>query len=522
MVRCVTALLIAFAWLAGCGGHSSAPMNAMPPNTMAMPTASPNSVNELPEPPVVRSVNGVAHVSLSVTLSGATGFPEFVFNGMSGVAPTIRVNPGDTIKMDVANEMVGLHGGKHDINIHFHGMGSSPKSPGDDVLGMLAKPGESLHYVVHIPKNQEPGLYWYHPHVHGHTTYQVGSGGMSGAIVINGLEHHLPGLAKMKERMIIVRSTGNGHSAKPGADTSDDSDDMSSMTMDRVKPQVINSEPCGPDLGNATTLNGAFQPIIRIAPGEKQFFRVINASGHKTLELSDGGDLVLVAIDGYALDTWPGNPPTKTVKTIIMPPASRAEFIVTGPRNGFGTFRTLCYDTGPVGDHDPALRLGLLRAPPKQHSPPTVIGPLKVGAPLPSNVYTTSLPPIAHKRLVVFSESGKHFLINNRVFSMSDPPMYTVRVGTVEEWDIANISQEIHDFHLHQVHFLVKAKDDVPLAHPYWADSVVIPHRRTNGKPGTLVIIPDFRDPIIKGTFLFHCHILDHEDAGMMAKIQAI
>ena len=65
----------------------------------------------------------------------------------------------------------------------------------------------------------------------------------------------------------------------------------------------------------------------------------------------------------------------------------------------------------------------------------------------------------------------------------------------------------------------------VKLAHPYWADSVIVPHRTVVGKKaiaGSAVFLMDFRDPIIKGEFLFHCHILDHEDQGMMAKMQAI
>jgi FtsP/CotA-like multicopper oxidase with cupredoxin domain len=97
-----------------------------------------------------------------------------------------------------------------------------------------------------------------------------------------------------------------------------------------------------------------------------------------------------------------------------------------------------------------------------------------------------------------------------------------VHTGTVEEWHIHNISQETHDFHIHQLHFLVKEINGVTLVHPYWADSMLIPHQRRDGSPGELVLIMDFRDPTIKGTFLFHCHILDHEDFGMMAKIQAI
>ena len=174
MTRRLLAAVVALAWLAACRGQSTVPGNLIPQGqTQTSNAAAPNgNVNELPEPPVVRSVNGVAKVSLVVDFSGATGFPEFVFNSVGGVAPTILVNPGDTIKMNVSDELPSKRGDQFDINIHFHGIGSSPKPPGDDVLGTLARPGQALHYVVHIPPNQEPGLYWYHPHVHGQTTFK--------------------------------------------------------------------------------------------------------------------------------------------------------------------------------------------------------------------------------------------------------------------------------------------------------------------------------------------------------------
>ncbi|MBV9333285.1 MAG: multicopper oxidase domain-containing protein [Candidatus Eremiobacteraeota bacterium] len=532
MKRRLIAVTVALAWLAGCGGQSSAPVSLIPQNgTRPVFESKPDTnVNEMPEPPVVKSVNGVAKVSMLVDLSGATGFPQFVFDSQNAVTPTIRVNPGDEIVMDITNHLPVVHHDKYDINVHFHGIGSSPKAPGDDVLGTLARPGQSLHYVVHIPKNQEPGLYWYHPHVHGQTAFQVGSAGMSGAIVVNGLEHHIPGLAKLRERLIIVRASGVGRTARPRGDTpATDMDGMDGMdgmnqTQAGMKPQVYNTEPCGSDLGFTTTLNNAYQPVITIRPGEKQFFRVINASSHKTLKLYTGSQMELIAIDGFALDTWHGTPPTKMVRTIIIPPASRAEFVVTGPPGGFGTFKTLCYDTGIIGDRDPELKLATLRAPLHHGNQVREIAgePLTVGAPLPRNVYTEPLPPIAAKRTVTFSEGASRFFINGKAFSMSDPPMYVVHTGTVEEWHIHNISQEIHDFHIHQLHFLVKEINGVKLVHPYWADSVVIPHQLRDGSPGSLVLIMDFRDPTIKGTFLFHCHILDHEDLGMMAKIQAI
>ncbi len=198
---------------------------------------------------------------------------------------------------------------------------------------------------------------------------------------------------------------------------------------------------------------------------------------------------------------------------------------MTGPANGRARFRTMCYDTGPDGDPDPPVLLANLRAP-AGGARVAPAGPLTVAAPLPRNVYNTALPPPSTKRIVIFSESGKpRFFINGRSFKMSDKPMFVVHVGTTEEWTVENVTQEIHDFHIHQTHFVVESIDGVKVAHPFWADSYVIPHRSVvNGKtvPGSLVLLMDFRDPVIRGEFLFHCHILDHEDQGMMAKIEAI
>ncbi|HEX3456433.1 MAG TPA: hypothetical protein VHR97_00615, partial [Candidatus Baltobacteraceae bacterium] len=99
-------------------------MNPIPPNSSQTVPGKPNTnVNELPEPPVVKSVNGVAKVDLQVTFSGATGFPQFVFDGLGGVAPTIRINPGDRIEMTVEDQLLPRRGEKDNINIHFHGFG---------------------------------------------------------------------------------------------------------------------------------------------------------------------------------------------------------------------------------------------------------------------------------------------------------------------------------------------------------------------------------------------------------------
>jgi FtsP/CotA-like multicopper oxidase with cupredoxin domain len=91
--------------------------------------------------------------------------------------------------------------------------------------------------------------------------------------------------------------------------------------------------------------------------------------------------------------------------------------------------------------------------------------------------------------------------------------MASVRVGTYQHWRIVNETGELHPFHIHQVHFLAYAENGAPLAHPAWLDTVNVPYR------GSVDVILDFTDPVIKGMSVFHCHLLNHEDKGMMAKI---
>ncbi|HZV76352.1 MAG TPA: multicopper oxidase domain-containing protein [Candidatus Babeliales bacterium] len=541
MRRRLVAFVVVCAWLAGCGGRASGPTSAMPQLALPLQGVKPSASNLLPEPPVVRAVNGVATVQLDVDLNSVTGQPQFVFNGMPDVAPTIDINPGETFVVDVKNELPKVPPPaspelQEDVNLHFHGLGVSPLKPGDDVLTVLAKPGERLHYVIHVPKNQEPGLYWYHPHVHGEVNYQVGESGMSGAIVVEGLARHLPELAKMKQRLIIVRATGIG-ADDPDAVKMDDMSAMDNASSDNAssdsdsesaQPLLTNPAPCTTKDGLKVSLNGVSHPDITISPGERQFFRVLNATGHKTLALNIEGEKVeVVAIDGFALDTYPGTPPTLTEATVVIPPAGRAEFVVTGPASGRAKLRTLCYNTGPNGDPDPNLWLGDLVSPKdRQDGGDFTTGPLRAGEPLPLNAYTAALPPPAAKRLVVLSENSKpRFFINGQSFSIKAPPMFVVHVGTVEEWHIVNVTQEIHDFHIHQLHFLIENVNGVKQTHPHWADTIIVPHRSGTGKksvPGSVVLLMDFRDPVIRGEFVFHCHILDHEDQGMMAKIEAI
>ena len=115
--------------------------------------------------------------------------------------------------------------------------------------------------------------------------------------------------------------------------------------------------------------------------------------------------------------------------------------------------------------------------------------------------------------IVTFTEDKNGFYINGLKFAPDASPMTSARIGTYQHWRIVNQTAELHPFHIHQVHFLAYAENGVPLPHPAWLDTVNVPFG------GTVDVILDFTNPVIGGMSVFHCHLLNHEDKGMMAKI---
>jgi FtsP/CotA-like multicopper oxidase with cupredoxin domain len=114
---------------------------------------------------------------------------------------------------------------------------------------------------------------------------------------------------------------------------------------------------------------------------------------------------------------------------------------------------------------------------------------------------------------VIFTEDKNGFYINGLKYAADASPLTSVRVGTYQHWRIVNQSAELHPFHIHQTHFLAYAENGVPLPYAEWLDTENVSYR------GSVDVILDFTDPIIKGMSVFHCHLLNHEDKGMMAKI---
>jgi suppressor of ftsI len=115
--------------------------------------------------------------------------------------------------------------------------------------------------------------------------------------------------------------------------------------------------------------------------------------------------------------------------------------------------------------------------------------------------------------IVTFTEDKKGFYIDGDKFRPDAAPMVRAKIGTLQHWRIVNATGELHPMHIHQVHFLPYAENDRPIAEPVWLDTVNVPYR------GSVDLIMDFTDPVIRGMSVFHCHLLNHEDKGMMAKI---
>ena len=438
-----------------------------------------------PEPPRVRAKNHV--VSLTLEAVNENGRDAFAFNGKT-VAPVIRASPGDVLKITYLNklpskstESCAINPCMDMTNLHFHGLSVSPDAPQDDVLTMLAKPGQVLHYAVPIPRDHPPGLYWYHTHPHGESHRQV-LDGMSGAIVIEGMERYVPEVGRLRERVLVARGRSIKH-------------DRNAATL--MGDVEIPAKGCGGEnetVEEVFTVNGVLRPRIEIAPGERQFWRVVNASADRYLDLQlDGEPLEIVALDGMPLAYRDPKYPREVTDHLLVAPAGRLEAIVTGPPPGtHRMLRTLCVNTGPAGDPNPGMVLADLILPSSETAPkqahviddrPPAYKPIDV-EPL------KKTPP---DFVVTFTEDQNGFYINGQKYAVDAPPMTTARVGMYQHWRIVNLTAELHPFHIHQTHFLAYAENGVPVAHPAWLDTVNVPFA------GSVDVILDFTDPVIQG-----------------------
>ncbi len=295
--RAAASLICALA-LVSCGGGHNGVVTAGPPAPGTGGTAQPPALPVLSE---VVSAGGVAQLSLEAKFD-AGGRPAFFFAGKPG-APTIRVQPGDAIHLHFQNSLplycgVGV---VSNANLHFHGLSSAPAVPGDEVIATNAAPGGAVDYVVRINPDQPPGLYWYHPHPHGLSSYEVGNG-MAGAIVVEGIASEVPQAAGLRERVIVLGDVPNDPSFAAG----EEARRRRAMAIRRARGSDETGNACGP-ADTTPTINGIHLATIGIRPGETQLWRIVNASGHRHFDLAlDGAPMALVAQDGVPLHDYPG------------------------------------------------------------------------------------------------------------------------------------------------------------------------------------------------------------------------
>jgi FtsP/CotA-like multicopper oxidase with cupredoxin domain len=431
-------------------------------------------------------------------------------------APTLRVKPGDSVVLHLENETasprVGPGGNCNGMpmapgttNLHFHGLSIPPVCHQDEVLQTGVAPGEqAFEYRFRIAAGQSPGLYWYHPHVHGSVEEQV-LGGASGAMIVEGIERVRPEVAGLPERILILR--------------------------DQLQPgQQLNYMEPGEEAEKDLSLN--FVPIaaplwtpaiITFDSSQREFWRVLNASAdtYFDLQLTDNGRpqlLAVVAMDGAPLKRLLNR------TSILLSPGGRAEFIVQASPAAQLVSRR--YDTGPDGQANPARVLARLVPGGGDVLPrmPTA-GP----AVAPANDLT-GLQPARERSFYLSedlsdSEDPKYFITESgakpKVFDMmSKEPDITVEQGTVEDWIIENRARESHTFHIHQLHFQVMERDGRKMGEPPMLDTIDLPYWDGKGPYPSVSLRMDFRSPAIVGTFPYHCHILEHEDAGMMGTIR--
>ena len=503
-------------------------------------------------PAELRSSNGALRVDFSLRTSvDVYGLTLYCYvYGDNLQSPTLRVRPGDEIVLRLKNDLPAAKTGAvqahahapavapnpcgggpvtaSTTNLHFHGLSVPPVCHQDDVIHTFIQPEDGVfEYRMTIPANQPPGLYWYHPHPHGFTEQQI-LGGASGALIVEGIENAAPAVAGLPERVLVLRDQLIGGRTE----------EVSPVEEDR--PYVPSKDV---SLNYVPILFPLYKPaVMLVLPGQREFWRVLNASADTVFNLQllywpNRDTQVAQPMQVIALDGVPVAGALSAVgrSSLLLPPGARVEFLMTTPPEGmYAQFLTQRYDTGPSGEIDSYRVLANIRSFSDAPLAPSAAGaPGKRAQPFSGLL---SLQP-ARQRTIYFSEKSpdpshpkkniSYFVTAGdatpKVFDMNfTRPDVTVTQGTLEDWTIENRASEAHVFHIHQLHFQLLERDGARVNEAALRDTIDLPYWDGKGPYPSVKVRMDFRDPHIVGTFLYHCHILEHEDGGMMGSIEVV
>jgi FtsP/CotA-like multicopper oxidase with cupredoxin domain len=500
-------------------------------------------------PPDLYSNGGRLQVKLNYwTGLDAAGRTLYCFKTDDNVeSPTLHVKPGDLIDIQLTNQIPDPHGPSEFVsrpdaacgsatmtltstNMHFHGLNVSPGCHHDETIHTMINSGQTFHYKIHIPADEPPGMYWYHPHVHGTSSINV-QGGSTGAIEVEGIENIQPAVAGLPQRFLIVRD------------------------QPLLNPPGAKDE--GPQPNWDVSLNYVSLPfpeypkaIIRATHGTNEFWRVVNAGANTILDLEviyDGKTqpLQVVGFDGVPTGSQDGKHQGTivTLKHIPLPPAGRVEFILAMPSKHVAQayFQTRAIKGGPASDTNPARPLAQIIA----TDAPVHLSrvPERSGPPWKQRFDNLANARVNTTRTLYFSEvpgtskprklghpptEPVNFYITvvgqtPKLFDPNNPPAITTNRGAVEDWIIQNRTFEVHEFHIHQIHFLLLEVNGkpVPKDQQQFYDTYQVGFWDGIHKYPYIKVRMDFRGAVV-GDFVYHCHILDHEDGGMMATIRVL
>ena len=437
------------------------------------------------------STNGLLELSLTAQpgkylIAGQT-INSLTYNGQVP-APIIEAHAGDTIRLTLNNQL------DTPTNLHYHGLHISPHI--DNVFREVA-PGERYTYEFQIPQNHPAITGWYHPHYHLHVASQV-FGGLAGPLVIRGDLDEIPELRQTKESLLLLQ----------------DFDPQDSLREPHALGKRWGRE------GTLLTANGQRNPVINLPQNGLLRLRLINASASRIYQLQlPEHPWFLIATDRGAIAE-----PTE-IETLLLSPGERAELLIPGQREPKDyEILSLPYDRG-IADIIESFGDTVAQMPgvvqPTQNAIATLrYEPSDYVKPLPLPKQLLPIEPLPAPQItrelilnhgIDSAAKSTGFIINGQSFVM-DRVNIIVRLNQIEDWRIFNKASMDHPFHLHTNRFQVIERNGQPVTLYAWKDTVGIKGYET------VTIRVRFEDFV--GRTVYHCHILDHEDQGMMGILE--
>lgn len=390
--------------------------------------------------------------------------------------PTLHVNPGERMVVYYVNML------DQPTNIHFHGLHVSPVGISDNIFRVIG-PGETAKYVLDIPIDHARGTFWYHSHLHGLSTDQVG-GGLSGLLVVEGLEDLLPDVLRNITQQTFTLRGFPWHF----------------WHLNYTSPTY-------------QTINGEINPVVSISPGETQLWRFANIDPGTFYNITlPGHTFRVIEEDGSPVwEIWDSS-------YLVIPAGKRFSVLVTGGEEGTHPLKMLPY-RGGVTHAYPEITVATINV---QGNTGIETAELNALGLVPRDDLADD--GVHEIRELVFSASESNTTVNRfgeEGTNMIDGKVFdhnrvdqTVKLGDLEEWVIKNIDDDDHTFHIHINDFQVLSVNGQPYEAHGLQDTVILPGN------GEVVIRMQFEDFV--GKFVYHCHILPHEDTGMMGIVEVV